>query len=205
MKKIFTLALAAAMLFTFALPTAASAVVTRDVLRATENVVPSVPTSANANAQIRDVFRLTNNERRRHFRPAVRESAALNAAAATRAREAAQNWSHTRPNGQSWSTVLAQHNVTGWAHASENLSRVTGGANPAAAYRAVQSWMNSPSHREALLRADLTHVGHGVHFDAATNTYFWAQIFIHDGSRNSLTLWDIIMGVVLNVLRIFGL
>jgi len=187
MKKLFALLLAVSMLAVFALPAAATA------------------------AQIRDVLRLTNNERRMNFRPALRESAALNAAAAVRAREiaqSAQTWSHTRPNGTNWSTVLAQHNVTGWAHASENLARISGGTNPSAASRAVSSWMNSTTgHREALLRPDLTHVGHGVHRHVAVNgtvTYFWAQIFIHDGSSNNLGLWDIIVGVVLNLLRMVG-
>jgi len=204
MKKAFALLLAVFMLAIFALPAVASTAVVRNVLSAAENVMPGVLSATTTNAQIRDVLRLTNKQRRMNFRPAVRESAALNAAAAVRAREAAQNWSHTRPNGQIWHTVLAPHGVTGFAHASENLARVTGGTNPEAASRAISAWMNSPSHREALL-GNHTHVGHGVYFHAASNTYFWAQIFIHDNTSNNLGLWDIIMGIGLNLMRMFGL
>ncbi|MCL2194816.1 MAG: CAP domain-containing protein [Oscillospiraceae bacterium] len=204
MKKIFALLLAIGMLTAFALPAAASVAVTRDVLSAAERVMP---VAISSNAQIRDVFRLTNNERRMNFRPAVRENSALNAAAAVRAREAAQSWSHTRPNGQIWHSVLAPHGVTGFAHASENLARISGGANPAAAARAVASWMNSPAHRDALL-GNHTHAGHGVYRHVAANgtvTYFWAQILMHDNTRNTLGVWDLIVGVVLIMMRAVGL
>lgn len=204
MKKIFALLLTIGIATTFALPATANVAVARDVHHAAERIMPT----SNTNAQIRDVLRLTNNQRRMNFRPAVRESSALNAAAAVRAREAAQSWSHTRPNGQIWHTVLAPHGVSGFAHASENLARITGGANPAEAARAVASWMNSPSHREALL-GNHTHVGHGVYRHVADNgtvTYFWAQIFIHDNvSSNTLGIWDLVVGFTLNVLRMFGL
>ncbi|MCL2446472.1 MAG: CAP domain-containing protein [Oscillospiraceae bacterium] len=205
MKKIFALFLTVGLLMTFALPATASIAVTRDMVHAAGRVMPSATSATSTNRQIRDVLRLTNNQRRMNFRPAVREHAALNAAAAVRAREAAQNWSHTRPNGQIWHSVLAPHGVTGFAHASENLARISGGANPADAARAVTSWMNSPAHRDALL-GNHTHVGHGVYFHAASGTYFWAQIFMHDNTtRNTLGVWDMVVGVTLMLLRAVGL
>jgi uncharacterized protein YkwD len=104
--------------------------------------------------------------------------------------------------------VLAPHGVTGFAHASENLASISGGANPADAARAVASWMSSPAHREALL-GNHTHVGHGVYRHVAANgtvTYFWAQIFMHDNiTSNTLGIWDLIVGVTLTLMRAVGL
>ena len=152
MKKIVALLTAIALLLSFALPAAAS--------------------------QTAELLRLTNEQRAAHGAPAVRnDHAALNAAAQLRAREAAQLWSHTRPDGSNWSTVLAQFDITGFRSASENLA-FTSVNNPA---NAINIWMNSPEHRANLLDASHDLVGLGVYFCSANQRYFWAQLFLDNG------------------------
>jgi uncharacterized protein YkwD len=140
-------------------------------------------------------------------RPAVRgDNAALNAAAQVRAREAAQYWSHTRPDGRHWSTALAEHNVS-FRSGGENLawaSGVSGGLAGNSPTRVVRIWMNSPGHRDNLLGPH-THVGIGMYFCSTTGRYFWAQLFINDGSYNGSTwnFWVSLTAIALNFLRFF--
>ena len=126
-----------------------------------------------------ELLRLTNAQRAAHGLSAVRgDHANLNAAAQLRAREAARYWSHNRPDGRSWSTVLSEFNISGYRAASENLAFTSAGT-PASA---IQVWMNSATHRANLLGASHTHVGLGVYFCADNERYFWAQLFLNDGS-----------------------
>ena len=125
-----------------------------------------------------ELLRLTNAQRAAQGRFPVRgDNASLHAAAQLRAREAAQYWSHTRPDGSNWSTVLAQFNISGHRVASENLA-FTSTNNPA---NAINVWMNSPSHRDNLLASSHRHVGFGMYFCSRLSRYFWAQLFIDNG------------------------
>jgi len=172
MKKVLAIVLAAAMLFALALPVAA------------------------AQNQASEVLRLTNELRAAQGRGSVRSHAGLNAAAQTRAREAAARWSHTRPCGREFHTVLAEHNVRARA-ASENLA-FTG--TPASAQRAVGNWVNSPSHRDNLMNSAHTHMGIGIYFCRTSNRYFWAQLFITapNWTDNILfafqSIWNLLFG-----------
>ena len=53
--------------------------------------------------------------------PVRKGPAALQAAADIRAQEAVESFSHTRPNGESWSTVLDEEGVV-YFYAGENLA-----------------------------------------------------------------------------------
>ena len=147
MKKIVSLLIAIALLLSLALPAAAS--------------------------QTAELLRLTNAQRAAHGVSAVRSNNALNQAAQLRAREAAQLWSHTRPDGSNWSTVLAQFNITDYRAASENLA-FTSVNNPA---NAINIWMNSPPHRANLLDASHDLVGIGVYFAAAAGAISGCSCF----------------------------
>jgi uncharacterized protein YkwD len=123
-----------------------------------------------------EVLRITNLERtNRNLQPLSMSNAALNNAAAIRAREIAQagHFSHTRPNGTSWATVLDQSNVPARNAWGENLA--AGQRTPQAA---VTAWMNSTTgHREAILNSNFTHIGIGVYIDN-TGRHHWVQLFI---------------------------
>lgn len=82
----------------------------------------------------------------------------LCAIASVRAYEAALLWSHTRPNGAGWQTVLTDYGY-GYTAAAEEVSRVSGSDVAAA----VDSWMNSESSSANFLSGAYTTIGVGVY------------------------------------------
>lgn len=89
----------------------------------------------------------------------------LAAAAAVRAKEIVNPFSHTRPNGTEWWTVN---------------SSVCYGENLAYGYTSadevIDAWMNSPAHREVMLADDFISCGIGV-FEASDNVLYFSAEF----------------------------
>ena len=119
-----------------------------------------------------EVLRLVNIERAKVGAPPLRKEAPLSMAARTRAREQEILFSHTRPDGSSWLTVLLEYGVNFWS-AGENL--FVGPTTPEAA---VRGWMNSPGHRENMLNPNFTRMGVGHHWSGDSQfVNHWAQLF----------------------------
>ena len=83
----------------------------------------------------------------------------LCAVASVRAFEISALWSHTRPDGQNYKTVLTDYGY-GYGAAAENLVYVTGGADAAAI---VAKWMSADSNRSSLLSESFTVAGVGIY------------------------------------------
>ena len=87
----------------------------------------------------------------------------LTAAACVRAREIVELFSHTRPDGSSWSTVSSKVN----------------GENIAMGYRTADAvmagWMNSEGHRENILRSSFGSIG--VCAYTVNGVTYWVQLF----------------------------
>ena len=97
----------------------------------------------------RDTLNYINKERTKlGLYPLIWDNSLENAVL-TRAKETEQNYSHTRPNGSKWSTVLP--NKDSMQLYGEIIT------NRFSPYDAVQAWMNSPSHKESMLDPDKTH------------------------------------------------
>lgn len=96
-----------------------------------------------------DTLTYINKEREKIGLSPLEWDSSLENAVLTRAKETDQNYSHTRPNGSKWTTVLPNKD-------SMQLygEIITNRINP---YDAVQAWMNSPSHKESMLDPDKTH------------------------------------------------
>lgn len=78
-------------------------------------------------------------------------------------------FSHTNPDGQEpWDRLSAAG--IGWSTAGENIAY----GQPDAA-SVMTAWMNSPGHRDNILRASFTRLGVGVH-DAPGGPW-WTQLF----------------------------
>ncbi len=119
---------------------------------------------------VSEVVRLVNEHRAANGLSALSASnSSLMKAAAKRAQEQAQLFSHTRPNGQSWSTVLGEFGIS-YRGAGENVAY--GQSSPA---EVVNAWMNSEGHRANILNANFSNIGVGVHYQ--NGTYYWAQLF----------------------------
>ena len=92
-------------------------------------------------------------------------------AANKRAQEIKGTFSHTRPDGSNFSTVLTQAGIS-YRSVGENIAY--GQNSPEAV---MQSWMNSSGHRANILNRDFTSIGVG-HYQDASGTDYWTQLFI---------------------------
>ena len=133
--------------------------------RPTPTATPK-PTSGTGSSQTdmaSQVVALVNAERASAGLPALRVDSELTRAACVRAQEIVRQFSHTRPDGTSWSTVSSS------AH----------GENIAMGYRDASAvmvgWMNSQGHRENILRSRFGSIG--VCAYNYNGTLYWVQLF----------------------------
>lgn len=90
-----------------------------------------------------------------------------------RAREIMWTWSHNRPDGSKFSSIL-DGNLVSYDTVFENIA--AGRDDPA---DVVEDWKNSPAHREAMLNPNLTHMGVGVGYEQnADYEWYWQEMFI---------------------------
>lgn len=120
---------------------------------------------------INEIIRLVNQERTsRGLNKLTSSNVSLSKAADVRAREQASLFSHTRPSGQKWSTVLSDYSVS-YKTAGENVAY--GQRTPS---EVMQSWMNSSGHRANILGENFSQIGVGIYYK--NGTYYWSQLFI---------------------------
>jgi uncharacterized protein YkwD len=119
-----------------------------------------------------DIVRFTNEERNEKGLSTLKIDNALMKAAAKRAMECAEEYSHTRPDGSGCLTVLEEYDVS-YRAAAENIYQDN--FSQASAARSVGGWMNSPGHRANILNGEFTHIGTGV-YSAGGNNYM-VQLF----------------------------
>ena len=88
------------------------------------------------------------------------EDGGLASAAAARAAECSRYWSHTRPDGRSFETILEDFGLTGYGNPAENLLQAdsTLTADVVAAF-----WMAAPNDRANLCAEAATRVGIGIY------------------------------------------
>ncbi len=143
----------------------------------TKAPVPAVePEATSSNDVFRaEILRLVNLERAEHNLAPLILDDNLSAAAAIRAKEATELFSHTRPDGSSTFTVLAEFGIT-YRRAGENIA--IGQLTPA---QVVQAWMDSEGHRNNIL-GDFELMGIG--YTPSNSDYYlgyaWAQLFIKE-------------------------
>lgn len=97
-------------------------------------------------------------------------SADLQASADIRAKESVQNFSHLRPDGRGCETaVTVDYTVTG-----ENLIQVT--SEFATADIMMDTWMNSPTHRNNILLTSFTKMAVGIY--VSNGTTYVSTVFV---------------------------
>lgn len=119
----------------------------------------------------KEIFELTNKEREEYELMPLTYNDDIQAAADIRAKEIAQHFSHTRPDGSSCHTVVEDidYYVTG-----ENLIKAD---NPiATAEQMLKTWMNSEGHRNNILLADYESMAVGVY--VTDDITYAVQIFL---------------------------
>lgn len=115
------------------------------------------------------VVALVNAERAKQGLSALTIDTKVQQAALVRAKESAQSFSHTRPNGSSFSTALTEAGVS-YRTAGENIAY--GQSTP---QQVMNAWMNSSGHRANILNANYTTIGVG--YTVINGTAYWAQLF----------------------------
>ena len=119
----------------------------------------------------KEVIRLTNSEREKAGLPPLTEYSLLSEAAAKRAQELAELFSHRRPDGSLCFSLLNDYGIDNWG-AAENIAQYY--PTPEAA---VEAWMNSDGHRDNILTTDMSEIGVGVY--KTDGKIFWVQLFIN--------------------------
>lgn len=121
-----------------------------------------------------ECFNLINAEREKNGVPVLKLNNDLMEACRIRAEEASHLYSHTRPNGEAFYTVLQEAGIYSYSSAGENIYYNIGSPE-----RAVEAWMYSTGHRNNILNSNYTesavvcYVVEGSHFPF----YYWLQIF----------------------------
>ncbi len=110
------------------------------------------------------VAELVNVERRKVGLTELSWSKDLEDKAGIRVNEIAGVFSHTRPNGTEFYTVLSSYSYCG-----ENIAR--GQDTPE---EVMMDWMNSSGHKANILKSEFTQIGVG--YDHTTNC--WVQLFL---------------------------
>lgn len=129
-----------------------------------EQTVQPPPEGTSSGSSVERVWELTNYYRSQYGAGSLTLDSTLCDAAATRAREIASNFSHTRPDGSQWYTVSSL------AH-GENIIMGTG----MDADRAMTDWMNSQGHRDNIL--DGSYGSLGVGCCQSGREIYWVQLF----------------------------
>lgn len=119
---------------------------------------------------VSQVVSLVNEERAKAGLSALTVDSRAAAAAEVRAREIVTSFSHTRPDGSSFSTALTQSGAS-FRGAGENIAY--GQRTP---QEVMNGWMNSQGHRANILNADFTSIGVGYYESAGVG--YWTQLFI---------------------------
>lgn len=129
------------------------------------------------------VLYLTNKIRMINGLEPLSASTNLQDAANIRKNELKTLFSHTRPNGSTCDTVLAECGVT-FNYAGENIA--AGQEDP---FTVVNAWWNSEGHRTNMLYQNYTHLGIGYSYNG-NDLYgnYWVQLFTGNCTPASISL-----------------
>lgn len=114
------------------------------------------------------VFQLVNNIRRENGLNELILDNTLTEIATIRAEEASINWSHTRPDGTKWITLVDSYGLYGTF--GENLAY--GQESP---QEVIEDWMASEGHKDNILFESFTYIGIGIY--EIDGVIYWVQTF----------------------------
>ncbi|MDR0904273.1 MAG: CAP domain-containing protein [Ruminococcus sp.] len=134
--------------------------------------VTNVTDNASCSAYAQEILSLINVERAKVGAPALKLSSELCNAADIRAKEIAQSFSHTRPDGSSFYSVLDDIGYSGSRSSGENIA--AGNSSAAATFN---QWMNSQGHYENMMKSGYKYMGIGFYQTSNGYKYHWAQLF----------------------------
>ncbi len=119
-----------------------------------------------------EVVELVNAERAKAGLSPLSINTRAASAAAVRANEIQRSFSHTRPDGSSFSTALTQAGAN-YRKSGENIAY-----GQAAPQQVMNDWMNSAGHRANILDSAFTSIGVG-HVQSSSGVHYWTQLFVN--------------------------
>lgn len=131
---------------------------------------PEIP-DGSQDAYAKQVVSLVNAERAKAGLPALKIHTKAESAALLRAKEIERSFSHIRPNGSDFSTVLTSAGIS-FQSAGENIAY--GQKTPSSV---MNDWMNSSGHRANILNANFTSMAVG-HYQNSAGVDYWVQLFL---------------------------
>lgn len=115
------------------------------------------------------IVELVNEERAKAGLNPVTLDTSASQAALVRSKEIVKSFSHTRPDGRSFTTALKEQGIN-YRYAGENIA--WGQRSPE---QVMDAWMNSSGHRANILNENFTHIGVGYYQENGVN--YWTQLF----------------------------
>ncbi len=129
-----------------------------------------IPSDEVQNEYARQVLELVNKERKKAGLSILTMAEELISPANERAKEIKELFEHIRPDGRPWYTVLDDYDI----------SRKGSGENIAYGYKTpeqvMEAWMDSPGHKENILREGYEQLGVGVYVE--DDIVYWVQLFL---------------------------
>lgn len=116
------------------------------------------------------ILNLVNAERAKAGLSELKLDLSVTAAANVRANEIKQSFSHTRPDGSSFSSALKEQGVS-YKRSGENIA--WGQKSPE---QVMNAWMNSDGHRANILNKNFENIGIGYYEDE-NGVKYWVQLF----------------------------
>ncbi|MFR5601545.1 MAG: CAP domain-containing protein [Lachnospiraceae bacterium] len=133
-----------------------------------QNGLPQQPEAQSFASQ---VVELVNGERAKAGLAPLQVNQVISDAAELRSRELVRSFSHTRPDGSNYDSVL-QENGVNYRGSGENIAY--GQKTP---QEVMESWMSSPGHRANILNENYTSIGVGYYQNGSTG--YWTQLFTY--------------------------
>ncbi|MCI8622309.1 MAG: CAP domain-containing protein [Provencibacterium sp.] len=132
----------------------------------------SKPETDGLTAYEAEVVSLVNQERKAAGLSPLTANLEVTKAARIRSEEQTVSFSHTRPNGARFSSVLTEAGID-YQGAGENIAY-----GQRTSQEVMEGWMNSSGHRANILNPDYTEIGVGCYQDPSGRLY-WTQLFIY--------------------------
>lgn len=118
------------------------------------------------------VIELINEARAKEGLSALKTDDTLTKMSDVRAKETVTLFSHQRPDGSSWATVMTDFNYS-YSSAAENIA--AGQTTPEAV---VDAWLNSPPHRENIMSEKYNRIAVSCYVDKNSEYgYYWNLLF----------------------------
>lgn len=119
-------------------------------------------TDPDPDKQAEEIVKLTNEFRASKGLAALETDDRLNKAAMERAKELAESFNHTRPNGEDGIAIIKEYN--GSAVPSGENMQMSYGKGYHGAQQVADGWIDSNNHQKKILNSDNTYIGVGVYY-----------------------------------------